>query len=243
MNIRIERREYPGQYIRDVGNAISSTLAAAIEARGIAHLVLTGGTVGIAILDGINSQAVDWSRVHVWWGDERFVDDSSSERNCNQAAAFIDRIDIPAENIHRAPSTATESTVDHAAASYATELRRFASDGNATPTFNLTLLGMGPDAHIASLFPNRNDGDGYASVCPVRDSPKPPPERISLTYEAINASESVWLLVADPAKASALNDAMRHADNVAYPASCVHGTRETVLWSDDASLALYDAKS
>src|SRR5690625_870765 len=130
------------------------------------HWVLTGGTVGIGTLaqmkDSPVVSAVDWSNVHIWWGDERFVPAGDGDRNEVQArAALLDYLvaerGLPEDNIHpmAAPGTSGVETAEESAAAYCAELAKFAGEnGGAVPAFDLLLLGMGPDIHVASLFPD-----------------------------------------------------------------------------------------
>lgn len=226
-------------YIASVGTSLSAMLAKAIAQRDSAHLVLTGGTIGIAVLRGIPLERVDWKRVHIWWGDERFVAHDSSERNSVQAESpFVSAIAELGATIHRMPASDEVNSLDEAVAQYAQELAQFGADPQMSPAFDVTLLGMGPDAHVASLFPNHPDAQVQGVTCAVRNSPKPPPERISLTYNAINASREVWLLVKDTAKRDALAMVLSAHDDMGLPASAVHGTARTVIWTDDATLGL-----
>ncbi len=128
------------------------------------HVCLTGGTMGGAVLRTAAKDArvgeIDWSLVHFWFGDERFVPRDSDDRNEKQAReAFLDHLDIPAENIHTVASSEDGLDLDAAAIAYADELAQFApSDRSETgpwPAFDICFLGVGPDAHIASLFPDR----------------------------------------------------------------------------------------
>ena len=177
--------------------------------RSPVHLVLTGGTVGIAMLAAVATNpvrdAVDWTGVHLWWGDERFLPDGDGDRNETQArSALLDHLDLlPAANVHAMPAADGEHDVDWAAEQYAAELARFAPQGSAAPIFDVTLLGMGPDAHVASLFPGHPGVQvtGQAAVG-VRSSPKPPPERVTLTFETIQASNEVWIIAAEIGRAS-----------------------------------------
>ncbi|WP_165064640.1 6-phosphogluconolactonase [Marisediminicola senii] len=209
-----------------------------------AHVVLTGGRVGVGILGAINEShardSIDWARVHVWWGDERWLPVGHEERNDTQAdLALLDHVGIPAANVHRygAPDDATESddgALDAAAARYSDELAAHAADGSTLPTFEITFLGVGPDGHIASLFP---DAPGVreqaATAIAVRNSPKPPPERLSLTLPAINSSERIWLAMAGPDKASALGLALAGASIIEVPAAGAKGVRRTVFFVDE----------
>lgn len=224
-------------YIATVGNEIAAELTEAIAQRGIAHLVLTGGTIGIAVLNGIPRDSVDWGYVHIWWGDERFVPAVSPERNCVQAeSAFLTDVETRGAHVHRMPASDSGLSLDQAVADYARTMSEFASPGGSSPTFDITLLGMGPDAHVASLFPDHADAQSHGVTCAVRNSPKPPSERISLTYGAINNSRQVWLLVKDPAKHAALSAVLAAHDDYALPACAVYGTEHTLVWTDDATL-------
>ncbi len=213
------------------------------------HLVLTGGTVGIKTLAAVAASplrgAVDWSGVHLWWGDERFVADGDPDRNETQARdAFLTALGdaLPAENVHpMAARTDEVSTPEDAAALDADELAGFAPEGAtpvAVPAFDVLLLGMGPDGHIASLFPDR---DGYRNaektVIAVRNAPKPPPDRLSLTLPAINTSDRIWLVLAGADKAPALGLALAGASPNEVPAAGILGRKRTVFFVDKKAAA------
>lgn len=209
------------------------------------HLVLTGGTIGIKTLAAVATspvaRAVDWSAVHVWWGDERFLPDGDPERNETQAReALLDGLDaLPAANVHAipAPGSPGVTTPEDAATAYARELASCARDtGGAVPVFDVLLLGMGPDGHVASLFPGHEALAASGSTVGVRGSPKPPPERVSLTFEAIGAAREVWLVVAGQDKAPAVERALAGASREEIPAGSVAGTVRT-LWLIDAAAA------
>ncbi|GAB3554882.1 6-phosphogluconolactonase [Arthrobacter tumbae] len=219
--------------------------------RGTATVVLTGGTLGIGALRAVAESpalsAVDWSAVDFWWGDERFLPTGHQDRNVVQAReALLDRIGASADRVHEFGSSDSFSTEDEAAADYASHLQEAADKEAATgtkladprlPQFDILLLGVGPDAHIASLFPEmsgiRTKGQ---TVVGVRDAPKPPPERVSLTLEAINSAEEVWLGVAGQDKAGAVGLALAGAGPVQVPAAGARGRRKT-LWLIDQEAA------
>jgi len=233
----------------------AATVATATAARlltevtdALAHkdrvdVVLTGGTVGTATLKAIADSplaaAVDWSAVHVWWGDERFVPAGDADRNEGQAhEVFLSRVPLPQENIHRMGGSDVFASPEDSAATYAREL---ADAGD--PAFDVLMLGMGPDGHVASLFPGHPvftaqrdaaSGTGAGSAVAVHDSPKPPPTRVTLTLEVINRARRVWVVAAGAEKADAVARAL-HGD-AELPAAAVAGTEQT-LWLLDVSSA------
>ena len=211
--------------------------------RSPVHVVLTGGTVGIRLLAEAAGNPlrdlVDWSDVHVWWGDERFVASDDADRNALQAReALLDALPLPAGNVHEMPAARPDDASygpDEAAADYAAELARHAPAGASTPVFDVVLLGMGPDMHVASLFPGHpaRDAAGAATVG-VHGSPKPPPSRVSLTFEAIDRAREVWVVAAGAEKAEAVAASL--AGDPASSAGRVRGTERT-LWLVDAAAA------
>ncbi|WP_066588251.1 6-phosphogluconolactonase [Cellulomonas timonensis] len=213
--------------------------------RSPVHVVLTGGTVGIATLAAVASHpvrtAVDWSQVHVWWGDERFLPDGDSDRNETQAHDALLRSlgdVLPAAHVHAVPAPSAEvATPEQSAALYADELARWAPSGADVPAFDVLLLGMGPDGHVASLFPGHSalEASGVATVG-VHGSPKPPAERISLTFDAIHAAREVWVVAAGPEKAEAVALALSGAPVDQTPAGGAQG-QERTLWLIDAAAA------
>jgi 6-phosphogluconolactonase len=222
-----------------VARDIESLITADLVERDECHVVLTGGTVGIALLRHVDNAEsnIDWTRVHLWWGDERFVDENSTERNARQAEeALISRIAIPSENVHRMPAKSAGFSVDDAASAYATELSEFW--GADFPHFDIVLLGVGPDAHVASLFPGLPGiTDGGNTVIAVRDSPKPPPERVSLTLPSINASRRVWVVASGGDKAQAIQMGLTERDPSIAPVSAVRGSEQTAFYLDATAAA------
>jgi 6-phosphogluconolactonase len=210
---------------------------------GEANVVLTGGTIGIAVLaavkDSPGRDSVDWSRVRFWWGDERWLPKTDPERNERQAReALLDHLDIPAENIHPFPASDDGLSLEDAAAAYAGELSLYAEGDAPQPRFDITFLGVGPDGHIASLFPEQAGiKETEGTVIPVRDSPKPPPERLSLTRPAINSSERIWLVLSGVDKASALGLALAGASYTEVPAAGAKGRKRTVFFVDKDAAA------
>jgi 6-phosphogluconolactonase len=227
-------------------------LVATLANSPVAHVVLTGGTVGIGVLNVLgdteatapHDERIDWSRVHLWWGDERWVPAGHVDRNDAQAdAGFLSRLAFEQAHIHRMPASDSGLSLEEAAERYAHELAlvfepvSFEGVAATNPpefAFDLAFLGVGPDAHVASLFPGRSEGlTRETGVIPVRDSPKPPPERLSLTLAAINSSTRVWLVAAGSDKADALDLAVSNKEFLRAPASAVFGTLETRIYCDE----------
>ncbi|MCM2390872.1 6-phosphogluconolactonase [Streptomyces albipurpureus] len=215
-------------------------------ARGSASVVLTGGRNGNALLAALGASpardAVDWKRLDLWWGDERFLPDGDPERNITQAhEALLDSVPVDPARVHpMAPSDgAYGSDVEAAAAGYAQELAAAArpEDHGPVPTFDVLMLGVGPDTHVASLFPELPAvRETERTVVGVHGAPKPPPTRISLTLPAIRAAREVWLLAAGEDKANAAAMALSGAGEIQAPAAGAYG-RSRTLWLLDAAAA------
>ncbi|QFZ22044.1 6-phosphogluconolactonase [Saccharothrix syringae] len=219
-----------------------TALVDAQTARGTAHLVLTGGRTGIAVLEQLRAtparDAVDWSRVELYWGDERFLPSGHPERNETQAReALLDHVPVPAGRVHVVePSDGRfGDDPDAAAAAYA-EVLAGLGDG-AVPSFDVCLLGVGEEGHVASVFPDSPAvRERERPVVAVRDCPKPPPTRVSLSLPAIRASRQVWLMTTGAAKAEAVAAALTGTAEADLPAAGAVGTERT-LWLLDAAAA------
>lgn len=204
-------------------------------------LVLTGGTVGIDVLAAVARRPgdVDWAGLELWWGDERFVGADDPERNDLQARqALLDRVPVDPARVHPFPAADGPGEDDGGALSVTAAARRFEPTVAAAGPFDVVLLGIGPDGHVASLFPGL-DGIEVTdrAVVPVRDSPKPPPLRLSLTLPVINAAAEVWVHAAGLGKARAAAAALHPAsDEPVLPAGRVRG-RQRTLWLLDAEAA------
>lgn len=218
-------------------------LLAILDAQAVrpaVHVALTGGTVGTKTLAEIARSelvgAVAWTGVHLWWGDERFVPRDDDDRNEKQArAALIDALPIPAENVH--PLAASDEVADLEAgiARARAELASWAHDGGDWPVFDVTLLGVGPDGHVASLFPGKESLQVLdVGAVGETDSPKPPPVRVSLTLPVLNASRQVWFVVAGADKRDAVEAVLHGGSDL--PAARVSG-QDVTLWLLDAAAA------
>lgn len=210
-------------------------------ARGSASIVLTGGGVGIGTLAALAASpavsAVDWKNVDIWWGDERFLPAGDPERNETQArAALLDSVDLDPARVHPMPSSEGDDP-EAAAARYADQLSTAARPGHELPHFDVLMLGVGPEGHVASIFPESPAAHDERPVTAVRDCPKPPPTRISLTFSTITSADEVWLVAAGEAKAAAVGMALSGAGSLQIPAAGARGALRTLWLLDRAAAA------
>jgi 6-phosphogluconolactonase len=221
----------------DVAQRFAGTVSAAIADRGRAAVALTAGSIMEKVWTALASSAsdLDWASVDVFWGDERFVPSGSPDRN-----------DAPAEKLLFASAPFSAATrysmppaggeygedLDAAAAGYAQTLAEHDVEG-----IDLVLLGVGPDGHCCSLFPDHpSSRDLSATVIPVRDSPKPPPLRLSLSFDGLNAAREIWVVASGSGKADAVAMALGGADREHVPSAGARGTQRTI-WLLDAEAA------
>lgn len=227
-----------------IGARLVTAIVDAQNARGIAHISLTGGRGGTSALAATLADpacgAVDWTRVDFWWSDERFLAAGDPERNETGArAALLDHVPALPEKIHYMPRLDEEygDDVDAAAAGYAQELAT--AFGGATPVFDVSLLGIGEDAHVASLFPGRDEQFAEPTCVSVRNSPKPPPIRTTFTMSTIRSSREVWLIASGAGKADAIRLATSGLPAKDAPAGAARGiNRSLVLCDQDAASKL-----
>ena len=222
-------------------------LVDAQAARGSASVVLTGGRNGNALLAALAQSpaldAVDWARLDLWWGDERFLPEGDPERNITQAReALLDAVPVTPSRVHAMPASDGPygRDADAAAAAYAEELAKAASpeDHGRVPSFDVLMLGVGPDTHVASLFPGHPGvRETERTVVGIHGAPKPPPTRISLTLPAIRAAREVWLLAAGDDKAGAVAIALSSPGELQAPAAGAHGRARTLWLLDRAAAA------
>lgn len=231
MTIEILLHDDAEQLVDQAAAQLLNSLAALQTNGRIPQLCLTGGRIAnriyARVAERANQHSLDWSALDLWWGDERFVPTSDPERNVGQALANLaGGVPLNPARIHSMPAAEGTTDLDQAARTYADEL--------GTTVFDICLLGVGPDGHIASLFPEHPSAEPTnKTVIPVREAPKPPPERLSLTLPVLNASTEIWLLVSGADKAEAVARAHRGDD---IPAAKVHGTALT-RWFLDADAA------
>lgn len=218
---------------------------------------VTGGGDGIHVLEVMSASpllgSIDWSRVHFWWGDERFVPADDDDRNAKQAReALLDGMvqdgALPEANIHEMPADIRSSeerdaatdgdnqaAADAAADAYAHELRTELGDN---PRLDIALFGVGPDGHFASLFPGHEEvriSDPAHIATGVINSPKPPSLRVSLTVPMIQKSHQVWVIASSAKKREAIGKALAAVNDPAVPVSHAAGTDHTVWMVDEVA--------
>lgn len=195
----------------------------------IPQLCLAGGRSAMAVYarfaELVPGSTLDPSRLELWWSDERFLPADDPERNAGPALALLARsFSVDPGRTHSMPSADGIVDADASANTYAKEL--------GDTVFDLCLLGMGTDGHVASIFPHHPSSEPTSQpVIGVSDAPKPPPERISLTIERMNTSAQVWLLVSGADKAEAVAQAL--AGDLDLPAARVSGRERTIWFLDE----------
>ena len=220
---------------------IERQLAQARELRGVAHLALSGGTTPGRTYELLGGEAQELADTEVWFADERCVGPEDEQSNYRLAAhTLLDRAGIPAQRVHRMEG---ELGPEEGARGYAQLLReRLPGEGaggqphGSLPVLDVIVLGIGPDGHVASLFPGASTLDaGEQAVClGVRDSPKPPPERITLSLAVLRAARGCLLLATGASKADAVA-AMLAQPSRHVPASLLRRERLTVIVDDAAA--------
>jgi 6-phosphogluconolactonase len=228
-----------------VAARIITVIVDAQAARGEASIVLTGGGIGGATLRELAESsaryAIDWSRLAIWWGDERFLPAGHPDRNETQARdALLNHVDLDPERVHPMPASdgPAGDDLDSAAELYAKVLadESHPEDHGPSPRFDVLLVGLGPDGHVASLFPEAPALYDERPVVPVRGAPKPPPSRLSMSLGVINNAREAWVIAAGEEKASAARLALSGAGSTAVPAAGVHG-RAATRWLLDRAAA------
>jgi 6-phosphogluconolactonase len=224
--------------------------ADALRRQGVFRVALAGGTTPRAAYERIASSwreapggALDWSRIHLFWGDERMVPADDPESNFGMAHwALISRVPIPEENVHRIAGDLPDA--EAAAARYEEELRgAFAGAPVAVPRFDLVLLGMGADGHTASLFPGSPALDESSKLAVSARHPETGAPRVTLTFPVLNRAAAIVVVVSGAAKAAALERALRtggappSSGRPTLPAARLRPTAGTLLWLADEAAA------
>jgi 6-phosphogluconolactonase len=218
--------ESPAELARVVAQRLAAQVRDLSDAGRTPRLVLTGGTIAQAIYVSIDETAAPWASAEYWWGDERYVPEGHADRNDRQARdAFLDRVGVPLARLHPMPAHGCSESMAEAANSYAMTL--------PSDPFDVVLLGLGPDAHVASLFPGQPQlHETTRRVVEIFDSPKPPPQRITLTFPALNNTHATWFVVSGRDKSEAVKKVLDGASLDEAPGAGARGLEETVVFLD-----------
>jgi len=223
---------------------VTQIIVEAVAERGRALVSLAGGNTPRRLYSNLSDarqpwrDRIPWAQVHLFWGDERHVPPDHPDSNYGIAkAALLDHVPIPADHVHRIHGELPDAR--QAADAYERELDRVASAFRRKNFFDLMLLGLGEDTHIASIFPGSElcDSDSGRRVAAVW-APHLGVWRITLTPDAILDSQAIMVLVAGANKAGAVREALEAALDVkTYPVRLLHGAAERVKWFLDRAAA------
>ena len=229
---RVLRHEDADELVEAAARRLLAQLVELQAGQETVHLCLTGGRIANQVYERfaelVPDSGLDATRLHLWWGDERFVPTTDPERHSLQSLSVLARtLPVASSQVHPMPSSDGKTDPDEAAFAYAEELGH--------TVFDICLLGMGTDGHVASLFAGHRAFEQPPSTAAagVTDSPVPPAERITLTLPTVNRSQRVWLFVSGSEKAEATTLAL--AGEEALPAARVAGVRETLWFVDQGS--------
>ena len=206
---------------------VTEKIKQAINARNLCTIALAGGSTPKPLYEALAKDSLPWPKIHVFWGDERYVPPAHPDSNQKMARqAWLDRVEIPESNIHPMPTDSQNPKID--AEKHQQELRQFfRSNSGEFPRFELILLGMGDDGHTASLFPHTEAltvGDRLVTVGNKDGQP-----RLTFTVPLINAARCVIFMVAGSNKQNALERILAPSeDNMTYPARLIQPQGE--LW-------------
>ncbi|MGZ8245541.1 6-phosphogluconolactonase [Methylomagnum sp.] len=221
----------PDDLAREAAARFADAAGRAIEDHGRFSVALSGGSTPRRLYSLLAQppylHAVDWTRVHIFFADERYVPPDHPDSTLLLAReTLLNHVPIPPENIFAMPTEGDTPEAD--AARYAESLQSF-FDGAPLPRLDLVLLGMGPDGHTASLFPGRPDYPG--AVAAIFESPKPPPVRLTLTLDAINRAAQIWFLVTGADKAEPVRAMFRgEPAGLVLPAGRVEAGDGATVW-------------
>lgn len=218
---------------------VKGLAAGAVTARGRFRLAIPGGSVVTLLAQGLKEAGIDAANWDVFWVDERCVPATDPESNFNHAKReLFDQLNIPPHGIHAADGGREPEA---AAVAYEADLAHmFSDDKDELPRFDLILLGMGEDGHVASLFPgNPALAEMQRRVVPVWNAPKPPPERITLTLPVINHARHLQVVVAGEGKAAALTQVLAaDISGPALPAQLLCPSDGTLGWMLDRAASV-----
>ncbi|MFS4468071.1 6-phosphogluconolactonase [Maribacter sp. 2210JD10-5] len=224
---------------QEVALNFSRYLAILIANREVVHIALSGGSTPKIVFDELATnfqEDIDWSNVHLYWGDERCVPPTDNQSNYKMTVEhLLSKIDIPEENIHRIKG---ENSPEYEAERYSEILGEWIPKKNSIPHFDLVILGMGDDGHTASIFPHEINLWDSEKLCEVANHPETGQKRITLTGKVINNASVITFLVTGESKKEKVFEILKKEGNFKkYPASLVQSESGKVLWFLDSAAA------
>ena len=232
---------------REAAECFARAVEQAVAERGQAFVALSGGTtpkqMGTILAREPYRSRIPWERVHIFWGDERWVPLGSPESNAGEAKrGFLDLVPIPVANVH--PWETEAESPREAAAAYEALLRETFGEQGGVPHFDLVLLGMGDDGHTASLFPNTDALAENQKLAVANFVPKIDATRLTLTPPVLNAAREILFLVGGPGKADTLEAVLEGPELPAiFPAQMIRSSlpdsQLTWLVDEDAGARLH----
>jgi len=227
--------EHQTEFARVFAEWLSGVLGQAIAERGQAALALPGGSAAAALLPELARAALDWDRLHLFWGDERAVPPDDPESNFGLARRLlIDPVGLEPAQVHRMEA---ETELSLAAERYSETLVRVLG---SPPRLDVALLGLGPDGHVCSLFPGHRVLDAPGWVAALEDSPKPPPARLTLTLESLRQARSVALTALGDGKAAIVRRVLEDPAGSLPAARVLASAHESVVFLDAHAASLLD---
>ena len=241
VEITVQVSPTAAEFTRAAAEFFTSEVAEAIKLRGMARVAISGGSTPknmFALLAAEYADKVDWATLQLFWVDERCVAPDDPESNYGVTKAeLLDKVALPAANVHRMEG---ELDPEEAAARYESEIRNtFKLEGAETPTFDLILLGLGPDGHTASLFPHTDGLNEMARICIANHVPQKDTWRMTLTWPVITQGRKVAFLIEGEEKAEILRTVFSGAyDPEEYPAQLIRpASGKLLLLLDQAAAA------
>ena len=214
------------ELVSQVAVDFSALVSVILEFKPVANIVLTGGSLGIALIGELAKLNLDLTKLRFMFGDERFVALDHEDRNEHQGISLFP--ELANKSLLRYPAANSDLLNGQSLMNKAMTIS-YGSAGETSEVFDLVILGLGPDGHVASLFPGHQSNGEW--IMAERASPKPPSERLSLSYGALNRANQVWFLASGAQKAAVVSSALNDVD-CELPLAKVKGLQSTSWYLD-----------
>jgi 6-phosphogluconolactonase len=214
------------ELVSQVAVDFSALVSEILEFKPVANIVLTGGSLGIALIGELAKLNLDLTKLRFMFSDERFVALDHEDRNEHQGISLFP--ELANKSLLRYPAANSDLLNGQSLMNKAMTIS-YGSAGETSEVFDLVILGLGPDGHVASLFPGHQSNGEW--IMAERASPKPPSERLSLSYGALNRANQVWFLASGAQKAAVVSSALNDVD-CELPLAKVKGLQSTSWYLD-----------